>query len=222
MAVTDWQVWLHVLLAWSVGGPRTSPSLPFRFWPGIDKLVQFTGSHSSYRRSSEGSVIQLPFLTFSLSLHTSSPVSSIGGSSAHRTESDGLRVAPSDCLIAVCSLFGQAEVALAVPFCRPSLLRRRLQYQHFQRLQRCKVLWHFLVRCWAVFFYPRYRRVVRRSFGRLSPVWFDVFFQARWKRCWPVQKSRRPGSPNRHRKFSWYPGIQHLQDAGCSRIQAWT
>ena len=29
MAVTDWQVWLHVLFSWSVGGPRTSRSLPF-------------------------------------------------------------------------------------------------------------------------------------------------------------------------------------------------
>jgi len=29
MAVTDWQVWLHILLGWSITGPRKSHTFPF-------------------------------------------------------------------------------------------------------------------------------------------------------------------------------------------------
>ena len=58
-----------------------------------DGPVQFTGSRSSYRRSSEDSVIQLPFLTFSPFLHMLLPVSSIGESSAHCTQPDNLHPA---------------------------------------------------------------------------------------------------------------------------------
>ena len=185
-------------------------------------MVQFTGFRSSYRRSSEDSVIQLPFLTFSPFLHTSPPVSPIGKFSVRRTESDGLRVTPSDCLIVVRSLFGQAEITLAVPSCRPSLLRRRFRYQHLRRSQRCKILWHFLVRCWAIFRHPRFHRMVRQLSALLPPVWSNVPFQARWEPCRPVQESCRPGYPNRHWQLRWYLGIQHLQNTGRSRIQAWT
>jgi len=58
-----------------------------------DGPVQFTGSRSSYRRSSEDLVIQLPFLTFSLFLHMLLPVSSVGESSDHCTQPDDLRPA---------------------------------------------------------------------------------------------------------------------------------
>ena len=76
MAITDWQVWLNILLAWSIIAPGKSRAFPFRSWLETDGLIQFTGSPSSCRRSSEDLDTRLPSQTFLLFHRMPSPVGS--------------------------------------------------------------------------------------------------------------------------------------------------
>ena len=71
-------------------------SLLFQFWSQIDELSQFTGSRSSYPRSSMGLDIRLPFRRSSPFLHMSPPVSSCVKLSVH---------ADDDFLLAIVLLF---------------------------------------------------------------------------------------------------------------------
>ena len=74
MAVTDWQLWLHILLAWSIVAPSKSRFLSSSGRRLIN-MAQFTGFPSSCRRSSEGSDIRFQFQTSLPSLRMFSPVS---------------------------------------------------------------------------------------------------------------------------------------------------
>ena len=60
---------------------------------------------------------------------------------------------------------------------RSSLLRRWLRHQHFRRLQRRKVLWHFLVHCWLIFLFARRRCLVRQLPIWLSTALFNCHFR---------------------------------------------
>lgn len=77
MAISDWQVWVHILLIWSVVAP-CKPRGSFPVSVRADKLVQFTGFPSSCPRSSGDLDIRLPSRTFSPFPRMPSPVSSSG------------------------------------------------------------------------------------------------------------------------------------------------
>ena len=114
MAVTDWQLWLHVALLWSIVVPGGSHPLPFQLLSEVNDLIQFTGLHSSCPRLSEGSDILLPFRPFSLSRRMPSQVRS--SNLRHLIHHPNCVFFSSCCPIGSCPLFGQTEVALAIHF----------------------------------------------------------------------------------------------------------
>ena len=75
MAVTDWQLWVHLLLFWPVVGPGEYKNPRLGSVSEINTPVQLTGLVSSYPLSPRSLDIRLPFPACSLFHRISSQVS---------------------------------------------------------------------------------------------------------------------------------------------------